>query len=410
MYAFVARQAILDRNANVFGYELLFRDGQKNCFPDNVDPDEATSKLITGTHLAFGVEEITLGKPAFINFHTDTLLYRFPTSLNPQNILVEVVETVEVNDEMVAACKHIHDLGYRIVLDDHDFTAKWNPILPYVSFVKVDIESIDPTTIKQHMPTMKKAGFKMIAERVETSEQLSVCIELGFDYFQGYFFAKPEVLRHKNIPSSKLIMLELMHATSEKHFEFDKVSKIIERDVSISYMLLRFINNPLVNKRYKITTLRHALNFMGEVEIKKFIALVALANLGESKSPELVHLSLIRAKFCELLAKTKHQYDDPPTGFLLGLFSMLDALLDQDMKQLMEKIPLDDELKQALCGIQNQLREFLSLARSCEYGVWTKIDEHCDSLQLDRNLVNDLYNQALKWSKDMVLSLEMKPD
>lgn len=408
MYAFVARQPILDRNANVFGYELLFRDGQQNCFPDNVDPDEATSKLITGTHLSFGVEEITFGKPAFINFHTDTLLYRFPTSLNPQDVLVEIVETVELNDAMVAACKHIHNLGYRLVLDDYNFSAKWELILPFVSYVKVDIESIDTQTIKQHMPAIKKAGFKAIAVRVETAAQLAVCVDLGFDYFQGYFFAKPEVMRHKNIPSSKLVMLELMRATSQKHFNFDEISKTIERDVSISYMLLRFINNPLVNKRYKITTLRHALNFMGEVEIKKFIALVALANMGESKSPELIHLSLVRAKFCELLAKTKNQYDDPPSGFLLGLFSMLDALLDQEMKQLMDKIPLDDELKQALCGIQNQLREFLSLARSCEYGVWTRIDEHCESLQLDRNLVNDLYNQAIKWGKDMVLSLQLK--
>lgn len=408
MYAFVARQAIFDRNANVFGYELLFRDGKQNCFPDNIDPDEATSKLITGSHLAFGVEEITFGKPAFINFHTDTLLYRFPTSLNPQNILVEIVETVEINDAVVAACKHIHDLGYRIVLDDHDFSAKWDPILPFVSFVKIDIENIDTQTIKQHMPAIKKAGFKAIALRVETSDQLAACVELGFDYFQGYFFAKPEVMRQKNIPSSKLVMLELLRVTSEKQFNFDEISKIIERDVSISFMLLRFINNPLVNKRYKITTLRHALNFMGEVEIKKFIALIALANMGQFKPPELVHLSLVRAKFCELLAKTKNQYENPPTGFLLGLFSMLDALLDQEMKQLMEKIPLEEELKQALCGRQNQLREFLSLARSCEYGIWTKIDEHCESLQLDRNLVNDLYNQAIKWGKDMVTSLVIK--
>ncbi len=406
MYAFVARQAIFDHDANVFGYELLFRDGEQNCYPDNIDPDEATSKLITGSHLALGVEEITFGKPAFINFHTDTLLYRFPTSLNPQHVFVEIVETVEVNEAMVAACKHIHNLGYQIVLDDHDFSAKWDPLLPFVSYVKVDIESMDISSIKLNLPRLKQAGFKLIAERVETAEQLTSCAELGFDYFQGYFFAKPEVMRNKNIPSSKLVMLELMRATSNKYFDFDEVSSIIERDVAISYMLLRFINNPLVNKRYKINTLKHALNYMGEVEIKKFIALVALANMGQTKSPELIHLSLVRAKFCELLAKTKRQYEDPPTGFLLGLFSMLDALLDQNMDQLMNKIPLDEDLKQALCGRQNELREYLSLARACEFGIWAKIDEHCDVLQLDRNLVNGLFNQAISWGKEMVLALK----
>ena len=408
MYTFVARQAILDRKANVFGYELLFRDGQQNCFPDKLDPDEATSKLIAGSHLSFGVEEITLGKPAFINFHTDTLLYRFPTSLNPQNILVEIVESVEIDPPLVAACKHIHDLGYRIVLDKYDFSDKWQPILPLVSYLKIDIESIDSQIIRQHMPQLKKAGYKTIAQRVETAQQLALCVDIGFDYFQGYFFAKPEVMRHKNIPSSKLLMLELLRATSTKQFDFENVAKIIERDVSISYMLLRFINNPMVNKRHKITNLKHALNFMGEVEIKKFIALVALANMGQSKSPELIHLSLVRAKFCELLALSKNQYNDPPSGFLLGLFSMLDALLDQEMKQLLNKIPLEDELKQALSGTQNQLREYLSLARSCEYGVWAKIDEHCDTLELNRNMVNDLYNQAMKWGKDMIMSLDIE--
>ncbi|MBL4630093.1 MAG: HDOD domain-containing protein, partial [Paraglaciecola sp.] len=144
--------------------------------------------------------------------------------------------------------------------------------------------------------------------------------DMGFDYFQGYFFAKPEVIKQKKLPTSKLSLIQLIGASAEAEFDLAKVSTIIERDVSLSYKLLRFINNPLVNKANEISNLRHALNYMGQVEVKKFIALLALANLGDNKPVELIHLSLVRAKFCDLMGQAISLSNNPPTGFLLGLF------------------------------------------------------------------------------------------
>lgn len=407
MFAYVARQAILDAESQVYAYELLFRDGKSNCFPD-ISPDEATSKLITGSHLSLGVEEITDGKLAFINFHTDSLLYRFPTSLNPQNVVIEVVETVKIDNNLINACKHISNLGYKVALDDHDFDPKWDVLIPYVSVVKVDISECSFEKIAQHIGKFKDAGLKLVAERVETKEQFERCKELGFNLFQGYYFAKPETLKQRKIPSSKMILLELMQASAKLEFNYTEVAKIIEKDVALSYMLLRFINNPIMNKRNKISSLNHAVTYMGEVEIKKFIALVALANLADDKPPELVHLSLVRAKFCELVCIAKKELDNPPKGFLVGLFSLLDALLDQEMSQLMDKMPLSDDLKSALCGMNNNLKDYLSLARAFEYGDWNGVKRHSAKVKLDQKMLHSFYNESIKWGHSMVKSIKAR--
>lgn len=400
MFAYVARQAITDANQDVYAYELLFRDGKSNCFP-GIAPDEATSKIITSSHLTLGVEEITDGKPAFINFHEDTLLYRFPTSLDPNSVVIEIVETVPISQKLIQACKHIRDLGYKIALDDHDFDPKWDVFLPYIHIIKVDITECDYETVAASISKFKQAKVKLVAERIETKEEFERYKALGFDYFQGYYFAVPEVTKQKNIPSSKLTLLDLMNASSVVNFDFDRISKIIAGDVGLSYMLLRFINNPIVNKSNKITSLRHALNYMGEVEVKKFIALLALANLADGKPPELVQMSLVRAKFCELVARARNDSDNPPTGFLVGLFSLLDSLLDQDMENLVAKLPISDELKLALCGKESFLRHYLALAVALERGNWAKVKKLASGLKLNQRLLHSFYNESLKWGMSM---------
>lgn len=403
MFAYVARQAITDRNKNIYAYELLFRDGKSNCFPD-IAPDEATSKILTSSHLTLGVEEITDGKLAFINFHEDSLLYRFPTSLDPQNVVIEIVETVPISEKLVKACKHIRDLGYQIALDDHDFDPKWDIFLPYIHIVKVDIADCDYDVVAANIGKFKAAGVKLVAERIETVEQFERYKKLGFDYFQGYYFAVPEVTKQKNIPSSKLTLLDLMNASSVVNFDFERISKIIAGDVGLYYMLLRFINNPVINKSNKITSLRHALNYMGEVEVKKFIALLALANLADGKPPELVQMSLVRAKFCELVAHARKDTDNPPTGFLVGLFSLLDALLDQDMENLVAKLPLSDDLKFALCGKESFLKQYLALAIALERANWAKVKRLAAQLKLDQRMLHSFYNESLKWGLAMAQS------
>lgn len=404
MFAYVARQAILDRDKNVLGYELLFRDGKQNCFP-NVAPDEATSKILASNHLTLGLDEITGGKLSFINFYEDTLLYRFPTSLDPMAVVIEIVETAPISKELLAACKHIKQLGYRLALDDHDFDPKWDVFLPYIDIIKVDIRESDYETIAKHVPKFLDAKVKLIAEKVETYEEFELYRDLGCHYFQGYFYAKPEVVKQKNIPNNKLSLLELIGESSKSEMNFDRINDIIERDVALSYMLLRFINNPTINKRNKISSLRHALNYMGEVELKKFVALLALANLGDAKPMELLQVSLVRAKFCELLAAHRHDSENPPKGFLVGLFSLIDAMLDRQMANLMANLPLSEDLKAALCGEKNNLLFYLELAKTFETGNWARTRKISQTLKVEQKVLHGIYNQAVVWSNAMRQSI-----
>ena len=396
MFAYIARQAILNRDKELYAYELLFRDGEENCFPD-IPPDEATSKILTDSHLDLGLEDISAGKPVFINFHQDTLLHRFPTSLDPKKVVIEVVETVKPTSELVQACKTIKDLGYTLALDDHDFDPQWDALLPYINIIKVDIVECDEQTLIDSIGKYADSKIKLVAEKIETMEEFEKYRDMGFDYFQGYFFARPEIIKQKKLPTSKLSLIELISASSAVEFDLDKVNNIIERDVSLSYKLLRFINNPLVNKSNEISNLRHALNYMGQVEVKKFIALLALANLGDNKPFELIHLSLIRAKFCELMGQAKSLSNNPPTGFLLGLFSLLDALLDQPMQGIVEKLPIGGNIKAALCGDESDLRQFLSLIRAFEAGYWNGVANISKQLSLDLKMTQAFYNESLKW-------------
>jgi EAL and modified HD-GYP domain-containing signal transduction protein len=400
MFAYIARQAILDRNKELYAYELLFRDGKKNCFP-NIPPDEATSRILTDSHLDLGLEDISAGKPVFINFHQDTLLHRFPTSLDSKKVVIEIVETVKPTVELIQACQTIKKLGYTIALDDHDFTPQWEALLPFTDIIKVDTVECDEQTMIDNVEKYRGSNIKLIAEKIETMEDFEKYRDMGFDYFQGYFFARPEVKKQKKLPTSKLSLIELIGASSAVEFDVDKVSNIIERDVSLSYKLLRFINNPTVNKSNEISSLRHALNYMGQVEVKKFIALLALANLGDNKPLELIHLSLIRAKFCELVAEAKFLNNNPPVGFLVGLFSLLDALLDQPMEEIVEKLPIDESIKQALCGKENELKPFLALIKAFEVGYWGRVVTVSEQLSLDVKLTQAFYNESLKWGNAM---------
>jgi EAL and modified HD-GYP domain-containing signal transduction protein len=404
MFAFIARQPVLDREKEVFAYELLFRDGKNNCYPDIVR-DEATTKLIARNYLTLGLDDISCNKKSFINFQAETVLHGFPPNLDPENVIVELYDGAFSHDSLLSLCKHVKNMGFKLAIEGHRLNQKWNDFVPFIDMVKVNTTKDDYDGIAKTVSIYQDSDVQLIAEKIETQQDFAIYKEMGFDYFQGYFFARPELTTQKHIPTSKLTLVELMGASSSASFDIDSINGVIEHDVGLSYMLLRFINNPAINKRYKITSLRHALNYMGEVEIKKFIALLALANLSDDKPSELIHLSLVRAKFCDLVGVEKKLGSNPPLGFLVGLFSLLDALLDQDMKTLVEKLPLVDEVKVALCGGQNDLSMYLLLVKAFESGNWLKVIRIAKILEVDQKRLHSLFNEAIVWGNGVRKSI-----
>mgnify|MGYP000200431487 CR=1 FL=1 len=394
MFAFIARQPILDAGKSVFAYELLFRDGKNGSYPIH---DEKKSKYIAEQFHPLGLDDICGEKSSFITFSSETLISRFPTTLNPNRVIVELADPTDNTVALFEACQHIKQMGFKLAIDDPMMVGTQHDIFPLIDIVKVDVSKTRFDTIEKQISRYHDANVKLVAEQVNTQDNFSICVDLGFDLFQGYFFSQPEARILRELPASKMNVVDLMGESSNPSFDIKRISEIIERDATLSFLLLKFINNPTINKRYKITSLKHALNYMGEVEIKKFIALLSLTNLGDEKPLEIIHMSLVRAKFFDLLAERRGLKNNPPIAFLVGLFSLLEGLLDQSMTDIVKQLPLSDEVNDALLGKNIEMNNYMTLVRSLESALWLNVIKQAKILNIDQKQLHVLYNQAIVW-------------
>ncbi len=394
MFAFIARQPILDSGKSVFAYELLFRDGKNGSYPIH---DEKKSKYIAEQFHPLGLDDICGEKSSFITFSSDTLISRFPTTLNPDRVIVELADPTDNTVALFEACQHIKQMGFKLAIDDPMMVGTQHDIFPLIDIVKVDVSKTRFDTIEKQISRYHDANVKLVAEQVNTQDNFSVCVDLGFDLFQGYFFSQPEARILRELPASKMNVVDLMGESANPNFDVKRISEIIERDATLSFLLLKFINNPTINKRHKITSLKHALNYMGEVEIKKFIALLSLTSLGDEKPLEIIHMSLVRAKFFDLLAERRGLKNNPPIAFLVGLFSLLEGLLDQSMTDIVKQLPLSNEVNDALLGKNIEMNNYMTLVRSLESALWLNVIKQAKILNIDQKQLHVLYNQAIVW-------------
>ena len=394
MFAFIARQPILDKSKSVFAYELLFRDGKSGAYPEH---NEEKSKFITEHFHPLGLDDICGEKKSFITFSSETLISRFPTNLNPDSVVVELADPTDTTSGLFEACQHIKQLGFKLAIDDPMMVGSKHDIFPLIDIVKVDVTKSRFETIEKQIPRYHDSNVQLVAEQVNSQDHFSTCVDLGFDLFQGYFFSQPEARILRQLPASKMNVVDLMGESANSDFDIVRISQIIERDATLSFLLLKFINNPTINKRYKITSLRHALNYMGEVEIKKFIALLSLTNLGDEKPLEIIHMSLVRAKFFDLMAERRGLKNNPPIAFLVGLFSLLEGLLDQSMTDILKQLPLSEEVNDALLGKNGEMNSYMTLVRAFESALWMNVIKQAKLLGIDQKQLHVLYNQAIIW-------------
>ncbi|MDP7592411.1 MAG: HDOD domain-containing protein [Litorilituus sp.] len=404
MYSYIARQPILNLNQETVAFELLFRDGESNHFPD-IDPDKATSKIIVDNQLTLGIDEITGALPAYINFHADALIYHFPDFLDSEKIVIEILEDVPISDELLNACKLLKKKGFTLALDDHDFDPKWDVFLSFVDIIKVDIQDVSLVDITRFLSRIDTSNITLLAEKVETLKQFDQLKMLGFTLFQGYFFAKPEMIKKKNIISTKQYVFELMEHVSCAQFDFDAISEIFSRDLGLTYKLLRFINNPNYGPSKEISSLKHALIYIGALELKKFIALLLLADLNENKPNEIIRLSLVKAKFCELISQINSDIENPPKAFLTGMLSQIDGVLDQDIDTLMEILPIHNDIKDALVQKDNYLAHYLGLSLMLEQGKWLQAVEQGAAIGINEHSYLEAYQKSLNWADNMLIGL-----
>jgi c-di-GMP-related signal transduction protein len=402
---YVARQPIFDRRKRIFGYELLFRDGPENVFP-NVNGDKASSELLSSSLLTVGLERLTSGKRAFVNFTEDLLVKNVPSLFSKETIVVEVLEDVLPTEGALSACMGLNATGYMIALDDFVFGSHAMSFLPYVNLIKMDFRCSEAGKIGQNVKELSSYPVKFLAEKVETPEDFTAATNVGFDYFQGFFFSKPHTLRARDIVPNKanMALLQLMAEVNKEDFEYDRLETLIKKDVSLSYKLLRYINSAYFRRVREISSIRQAMVMLGEVGIRRFIALIAMAKLAESKPDELARTSVVRARFCEQLSKAFPGGFQDSELFTLGLFSLIDAILDQPMETVMRTLPLSESIKAALVRGEGDLPQFLDLVRHYEAGNWQGVKKAALDLGIDDKAIPSIYVDALGWADSLAVA------
>jgi len=393
----VARQPILTGEEKVFGYELLFRDGVEDYFRAS-DADTASRSTLS-TSMLIGLDVLCDGQRAFLNCTREILLKDYITLLPAPQTVVEVLESVPADDLVVATCQRLRQAGYLIALDDFVLDDPRASLAEVADIIKVDLKL---TTLAQAAEIAKRHGSKlcrMLAEKVETREEFTAVRKAGFVYFQGYFFRRPETLSTQDIPENRINYLRIWQAISRPQLDVREIEDLIKREASICYRLLRYLNSPVFGLGNEIRSVRHALALLGEREVRRWLRLVATLSAGQDKSSELVTSALIRARFCELLSlKTKHTGSDL---FLMGLMSLMDAILEIPMAKILEHLALDQESKAALLGNASSLRPFYRLMLAQESGEWQGAGELAEQLKLTGNEVEESYWEAVQWARQV---------
>ncbi|NMC32959.1 MAG: HDOD domain-containing protein [Veillonellaceae bacterium] len=400
MEVHVARQPIFDAEKQVIGYELLFRNGEDDFFP-GMDADQATADVINSSFFLKVVDDLTVGKKAFINFSPRFLRHEMMTMLPPQTLAVEISENGEVDAAAVAACKHLKEQGYWVVVDDFVFRQQSETLVQVADMVKVDfLKTKDP---ERRNIALKLAGTKvaLLAEKIETYYDFKQAKELGYRFFQGYFFGRPEVFSGRDIPGYTVNYLNMLREASRVDVDFDKLEQILRRDVALSFKMLKFINSAFFGLRNKVSSVKQALVLLGRKEILKWISLLALQNMAQDKPDELVVLSLSRARFGELLAFQLGWTKKSDQSFLVGLFSLVDAMLDRPMIDILRELPLDDEIVTALLTGDNDLGRLHTMARHYEKAEWADFSRAAKLLGIDDKDVAELYRQSVNWAQGL---------
>ncbi|REL26698.1 HDOD domain-containing protein [Thalassotalea euphylliae] len=401
MYStYIARQAILDRNANTIGYELLFRDSSKNEFPI-VDPDVASAKLIIQNHIHGDIEAITMGKVAFINFTQECLVHKFPLLFDPKSIVIEVAEQENNAERLLKLVKSYHQRGYQLALTAYDTGRKWDAFFPYLAYIKVDIDVINPKRLFSVSERLKPYDIKLVAEKVESNLQLLSLVEVGFNYYQGYFYHEPEIIEGQTLAPVKAQMVSLMNEAFKSPMDFDAIARVISQDVQLSVGLLKMVNNVATGTRVEITSLKQAAAYLGEEKLRQFVSILALSKMTTEKTQEAAKQALVTAKLMEAIAGQGMFVQIKELAFITGLLSSIDVVLGQPISEVVRQIPLAKPIELALLGNDGLLGELLTLTTSYILGNSEEINSLIDTYMLDAQIIHQDFVAASKWCQSL---------
>lgn len=392
--AYISRQPLVDNQQKIIGYELLLRSGTESA---STDDHLAASKLLANLLGNMG-EEWQLGdKLAFIYAPSSMLLGNLVELLPTKTTVLEIPGTTQPTPELLARCRDLRTRGYRLALNDFDLSRENPPLFEVANFVKLDIQKLKASNhLEEHVHALAKYPAKLIAKKVESRSEHRMCKELGFTYYQGYYFAHPETLNAKVIHPAYAVVLELLDKV-RNNAEIQDIELSLKRDVALSFKLLRYINSVGFGLSCEIQSLRHALAILGYQQLYRWLTLL-LVTAGEgSTSPALMRTAVTRGRLTELLGKDMLNAAERDNLFIVGVFSLLDAMLEMPMDEVLDKLSLPESVSDALLHRQGIYGPFLELTEACEEGDSAHIENLAFSLQMEPETINRAHLAALAW-------------
>lgn len=397
----IARQPIFETHKqHVFGYELLFRSSEENkCTA--TDGRFASSQTINRALHSIGLDAVCGDKKAFVNITRDLLLEEVYTLLPPDQCVVEILEDLTLDDEVIAACKKLRAAGYGLALDDVTTVDRVKPLWGVADIIKVDLSLIAKEERTALLKELSSYAGKILAEKVETKEELDEAAALGCQYVQGYFFCRPEIMRGRGLTGAEVIYLQFLRELNKPQLDYGILEQIIKQDVSLAYKLLKYLNSAAVGLRNKVSSIRQALTMLGERPLRKWGSLVVITSMNSKRPPELLLTALVRAHFCEAVARKLNLADQQLEMFLVGLLSSMDVALGMPMAQVLEQTGVSDLVRNILLQDANapkDLAKIYALSVACERGAWGTVVKTSAGLRLTQGDIATIYYGSLAWA------------
>ena len=400
---FVARQPIFDDGDRLFAYELLYRGGAHQTVAGGVSANQMCTDTVIHTLLSIGLAPLTAGTLAFVNMTRDFLLRRLYELFDPRTVVVELLETVEPDAQVVAECERLVALGYTLALDDFVNGPAYAPLLALAKIVKIDVLNRSSDDIARVAKELAPHGVRLLAERVETAAVRDTCRRMGFTLFQGYFYSRPQVVSHRELSVEQATIVRLMNLLDDPSATDLEIEDSFRSDPSLSYKLLRIANSASFGGR-DVESIAFALRMVGRGVLHRWLTLLLVSSVASHSgiAHELVVAALARARLCELVAQRAGRASEVGPVFLVGLFSLLDALLRMPMAGIVERMAVRKDVKDALLSRSGPYAATLALVEAQERGDWDAVGDAAAAVGIAPVDVSTAYAEALAWAGERI--------
>lgn len=403
MHGCVASQPIFNLKKEIFGYELLYRSSKDSAGYDGVDGSLATKGLILTAFSEIGIENITRGRKAFVNFTSDLILEEVPEMLSNDILVVELLEDVEASEPVLNACRELKKKGYLLAMDDFVYSEENDPLISLADIIKIDFRQYSVEEIKELVGKVNKFRRKVfLAEKVETNDDYELAVSLGFTLFQGYFFCKPTIKNAKQVDTLMASRFQLIGFAADPEIDFQDLASIIKPDVVLSYRLLKIVNSAYYGIQYSVKGVLHALIILGMKEAKKWLSFIILDEAIGSKPDELIRMALIRGIIMENFAIRKRDRNHKDEFFMTGLFSLSDAIMDAPIQTIMEETHLSPEICEPLISQKGERWDYIQIIAHMERAEWDEATALAEKYGLDEDEIASCYLEAILYANRII--------